>query len=92
MNIIILGSGQVGSSIAEILSKEENDITVVDKNQKILQTIRDRMDIRTVHGDASSPEVLAQAGAETGIVTRGRPEDCRASDIELQSLWRQRAY
>ena len=64
MNIIILGSGQVGSSIAEILSKEANDITVVDKNQKILQTIRDRMDIRTVHGDASSPEVLAQAGAE----------------------------
>ena len=64
MNIIILGSGQVGSSIAEILSREENDITVVDRNRKILQKIQDRMDIRTVQGDASSPEVLGQAGAE----------------------------
>ena len=63
MKIIILGSGQVGSSIAEILSKEENDITVVDRNRKILDTIQDRMDIRTIQGDASSPEVLRQAGA-----------------------------
>ncbi len=64
MKIIILGGGQVGSSIAEILSKEENDITVVDRNQKILETMQGRMDIRTVHGDASSPQVLAQAGAQ----------------------------
>ncbi len=64
MNIIILGSGQVGRSIAEILSREENDITVVDRDHKILQTMQDRMDIRTVPGDASSPDALAQAGAE----------------------------
>lgn len=64
MNIIILGSGQVGASIAEILSREENDITVVDRDRKILQTMQDRMDIRTVPGDASSPEVLSSAGAE----------------------------
>ena len=64
MKFIVLGSGQVGSSIAEILSKEENDITVVDRNRKILETMQDRMDIRTIHGDASSPEVLRQAGAD----------------------------
>lgn len=64
MKIIILGSGQVGSSIAEILSREENDITVVDRRQDILSSIQDRMDIRTVQGDASSPETLRQAGAE----------------------------
>ena len=64
MKIIILGSGQVGSSIAEILSREENDITVVDRRQDILNSIQDRMDIRTVQGDASSPETLRLAGAE----------------------------
>ena len=64
MKIVILGSGQVGSSIAEILSREENDITVVDRNRKILETMQDRMDIRTVQGDASSPEVLKQAGVD----------------------------
>jgi trk system potassium uptake protein TrkA len=51
------------SSSAEILSREENDVTVVDSNREILGVMQDRMDIRTVHGDASSPEVLKQAGA-----------------------------
>ena len=64
MKIIILGSGQVGTSIAEILSREENDITVVDQKRHILNSLQDRLDIRTVQGDASSPEVLRQAGAE----------------------------
>ncbi len=64
MKITILGGGQVGASIAEILSKEENDITVVDRNRAILEPMQERMDIRTVHGDASSPEVLKQAGVD----------------------------
>ena len=64
MKIIILGAGQVGSSIAEILSRENNDITLVDRDRRLLDRQQDRMDIRTVVGDASSPEVLIQAGAE----------------------------
>jgi len=64
MKIIILGAGQVGSSIAEILSRENNDITLVDNNRHVLESIQDRMDIRTVRGEASSPEVLRSAGAE----------------------------
>ncbi|MXZ81632.1 MAG: Trk system potassium transporter TrkA [Gammaproteobacteria bacterium] len=62
--IIILGSGQVGTSVAEILSKEENDITVVDHNPAILGDLHNRIDVRTVVGDAASPDVLRQAGAE----------------------------
>ncbi len=64
MKITILGGGQVGASIAEILSREENDITVVDLDHRVLQTMQDRMDIRTVHGEASSPVILKQAGVE----------------------------
>lgn len=64
MKIIILGAGQVGSSIAEILSRENNDITLVDKNRRLLENLQDRMDIRTLAGEASSPEVLIQAGVE----------------------------
>ena len=64
MKIIILGAGQVGASMAEILSREENDITLVDRSQKVLEGLQDRMDIRTVAGHASSPEVLTQAGVE----------------------------
>jgi trk system potassium uptake protein TrkA len=64
VKIAILGGGQVGASIAEILSREENDITVVDRNRKLLNIMQDRMDIRTVQGNASSPEILKQAGVE----------------------------
>ena len=64
MKIIILGAGQVGSSIAEILSRENNDITLIDNNRALLEGLQDRMDIRTVSGDASSPLVLSRAGAE----------------------------
>ena len=64
MKIIILGAGQVGASMAEILSREENDITLIDRNHKLLEGLQDRLDIRAITGQASSPEVLLQAGAE----------------------------
>jgi len=64
MKIIILGAGQVGSSVAQNLASEANDITVVDHRADILQDLQDRIDIRTVLGSASHPEVLMRAGAE----------------------------
>ena len=64
MKIIILGAGQVGSTVAETLASEANDITVVDTDAERLQTLQDHLDIRTVAGHASHPDVLARAGAE----------------------------
>lgn len=64
MNIIILGAGQVGTSLAELLAKENNDVTVVDLDQTKLQRLQDRLDIRTVTGHASNPDILLQAGLE----------------------------
>jgi len=64
MKIIILGAGQVGSSVAQNLASEANDITVVDNRPEILRDLQDRIDIRTVIGPASHPEVLTRAGAE----------------------------
>ncbi|WP_130536446.1 Trk system potassium transporter TrkA [Thiomicrorhabdus indica] len=64
MNIVILGAGQVGSSVAEQLANENHDITVVDLDRLHLQRLQDRLDIRTVQGHASHPDVLMQAGLE----------------------------
>ncbi|VAX14327.1 Trk potassium uptake system protein TrkA [hydrothermal vent metagenome] len=64
MKIIILGAGQVGSSLAENLTSEANDITIVDKNEVALQALQDRLDLRTVYGHASHPDVLSRAGAD----------------------------
>lgn len=64
MKIIILGAGQVGSSVAEALVSEANDITVVDADGQRLRDLQDRLDLRGVQGHASHPDVLRRAGAE----------------------------
>ncbi len=64
MKILILGAGQVGSSLAENLANEKNDITVVDLDGRKLATLQDRLDIRTVRGRGSHPEVLRKAGCD----------------------------
>jgi trk system potassium uptake protein TrkA len=63
VRIIILGAGQVGRTAAYHLSREEsNDVTVVDTNEDMLRDLQDRLDIRTVIGNAASPRVLEAAG------------------------------
>jgi trk/ktr system potassium uptake protein len=64
MKILILGAGQVGSSAAYHLSREEaNEVTVVDVRPDVLRELQDRLDIRTVVGHAAYPDVLERAGA-----------------------------
>jgi trk system potassium uptake protein TrkA len=64
MKIIILGAGQVGTTVAQSLASEDNDITVVDQEQQLLKELQDRLDIRTVTGHASHPDILRRAGIE----------------------------
>ena len=64
MKILILGAGQVGSSVASNLAGEANDITVVDSNPDVLRHLQEHFDLRTVTGFASHPDVLTRAGAE----------------------------
>ena len=64
MKILILGAGQVGSSVAANLASEDNDVTLVDIDATVLDDLRDRMDIQTVVGRASHPAILEKAGIE----------------------------
>lgn len=64
MKIIILGAGQVGTSVAENLVSEANDITLVDSNAELLEQLRERFEARTVCGNGASPTVLREAGAD----------------------------
>ncbi|MEE8286491.1 MAG: Trk system potassium transporter TrkA, partial [Gammaproteobacteria bacterium] len=64
MKIIILGAGQVGMTVAEVLASEANDITIIDRDSERLRALQDHLDIRTVLGHASHPDVLKKAGAE----------------------------
>jgi trk system potassium uptake protein len=64
VKIVILGAGQVGSTVAESLVSEANDITVVDIESTRLRNLQDRLDLRTVLGSAAHPSVLVEAGIE----------------------------
>ncbi len=64
MRIVILGAGQVGASVAEALASEANDITIVDQNGGELAALADRLDVRTVTGNAAYPSILKTAGIE----------------------------
>jgi trk system potassium uptake protein TrkA len=70
VKIIILGAGQVGRTAAYHLSREQaNEVTIVDTNEEILRDLQDRLDIRTVSGNAASPRILEAAGiARTDIL------------------------
>ncbi|HLT63056.1 MAG TPA: Trk system potassium transporter TrkA [Pseudohongiella sp.] len=64
MKIIILGCNQVGISLAENLSSEANDITVVDPDGDSLRELKDRLDVGITQGWPSHPDVLRAAGAD----------------------------
>ncbi|NBO74406.1 MAG: Trk system potassium transporter TrkA [Gammaproteobacteria bacterium] len=69
MKIVILGAGQVGRTAAYQLAREEaNEVTVVDTNEELLRDLQDRLDIRTVVGNAAYPSVLEAAGAENADI------------------------
>ena len=64
MNILILGAGQVGTTAAYSLAREEaNEVTIVDRDPEVLRELQDRLDVRTVVGHAAHPDVLERAGA-----------------------------
>jgi trk system potassium uptake protein TrkA len=64
MKIIILGAGRVGTSVAESLVSEANDITVIDTDAHRVADLQNRYDLRGLVGNAVLPSLLKEAGAE----------------------------
>ncbi len=65
MRILIVGAGQVGTTAAYSLAREEaNEVTIVDHRADVLRELQDRLDVRTVVGHAAFPNVLERAGAK----------------------------
>jgi len=64
MNILILGAGRVGESVAESLASDRNDITIIDTDPARLASLQDRLDLKGVTGNGIQPSVLREAGIE----------------------------
>lgn len=62
MRVIIVGAGEVGFNLAKVLSAEGHDVAVVDKDEKKISDIQERLDVLPVHGSGSQLSVLEEAG------------------------------
>ena len=64
MKIIICGAGQVGTTIARYLARENIEVTVIDIDEALVREVDQNYEVRGVTGHASYPSVLAKAGAK----------------------------
>lgn len=63
MRVIVCGAGQVGYHIARTLAAEDNDVTVIDQNENLVEKISNSIDVKGIVGHAAHPDVLERAGA-----------------------------
>jgi len=88
VKIIILGAGQVGRTAAYHLAREEaNDVTVVDTDDDLLRDLQDRIDIRTVQGNAASPKTLELAGAKSADMIVALTNSDEVNMVACQVAW-----
>ena len=64
MHVIIVGAGEVGSYVADRLSREGVDVAVVEDDVARLQAISEELDVLTVQGSGSHPAALEAAGVD----------------------------
>lgn len=77
MEIIIVGCGKVGSSLSEILGASEHNITVIDRNEILINEISNDFDVMGIVGNCLQTDVLEQANVDRAnifIATTGSDE------------------
>ncbi|WP_069998049.1 Trk system potassium transporter TrkA [Cellulosilyticum sp. I15G10I2] len=62
MKVIIIGAGKVGYTLAESLTNENKDVTVIDKYAQALQKVEDNLDVMGIKGNGVSANILLEAG------------------------------
>jgi len=64
MYVTIIGCGGTGAALAKHLISEENEIVIVEKDEKRAKELAESMDALIINGDGSNPEILRDAGIE----------------------------
>jgi len=65
MRVIVVGAGEVGSYIADRLSREGIDVTVVERNAKRAAHLAESVDVEVITGSGTHPEILSLAGVDS---------------------------
>ena len=77
MRIIIAGDGKLGSAVANVLSSEGHDITLIDSSKHVLANSIEQYDVMSVYGNCATKDTLLQAdiqNADLLIAVTGEDE------------------
>jgi len=76
LNIIVVGGGKVGATLVEMLSKEGNDITIIDSDPNIVSELTGQYDVMGLTGNGASYSTLIEAGIENAdLIIAVTPSD-----------------
>lgn len=64
MDVIVAGPGRVGSQTAEHLANRGHNVTVIERDSDVVSDVADEWYATVIHGDATEPDILRQAGVE----------------------------
>ena len=64
MRILVVGDGKVGHTLAETLTREEHDVTIIDRSDEVLHKAEDTLDVLCVQGNGANAKTLIDAGVD----------------------------
>ena len=64
MRIILIGAGKVGHILADRLTAEEHDVTIIDSNEEVIDRCQDSMDVMCIKGNGANAKTLVEAGVD----------------------------
>lgn len=60
MRVVIVGSGKLGTKLAETMILEDMDVTIIEKEIKVIDRINEHLDVLTVHGSGLDISILKE--------------------------------
>ena len=64
MRIIVIGAGKVGHTLADRLTAEEHDVTIIDPSEEVIDRCQDSLDVMCVRGNGANARTLVEAGVD----------------------------
>ncbi len=75
--MIVVGAGEVGSYVADRLSREGVDVAVIEGDPERLRAVASKLDVLTIEGSGTHPEVLERPGLRMQICWWRSPTSTR---------------
>lgn len=64
MKIIIVGAGRIGTNLAKLLSEEDNEVYLIERDERTAKKNVEKLDVKVIIGNGADPEVLRSAAVQ----------------------------